>query len=144
LYEIFSYGEEPYSGMSNATALEEIQIGFRMQCPPNCPRQVGGVMLDCWNKDPSMRPRFDNVFLRLKNQQKYMYECMNQAPTIVKESWEVQRSDICFEQKLSVGKAGSIWKGMLHDTKPVAIQIVTRMHESGTYHSQGVLGSPKK
>ena len=126
LYEIMSYGQDPYSGMSNATALEEIQKGVCMECPPNCPRQVGKIMLDCWNSTPEMRPMFDNITLRLKNQHKYMSECTNFA---TKESWEVQRSDVYFEQKLSDGKTGAIWKGLLHETKPVAIQIVIEKDE---------------
>ena len=124
LHEIMSYGRDPYSGMSNLAALEAIQKGYRMECPPNCPRQVGGIMLECWTIDPDIRPRFDNISLRLKNQQKYMCEYTDNSSTIAKESWEVERSEVYFEQKLSEGKTGNIWKGLLHETKPVAIQVV--------------------
>ena len=124
LYEIMCYGQVPYPGMSNATALEEIQKGYRMECPPNCPRQVGALMLDCWNIVPSKRPLFDNITLRLINQYKCMSEGMDTLPATTKQPWEVGQSQVYFEQKLSEGKTGAIWKGLLHETKPVAIQVV--------------------
>ena len=119
LFEIMSYGRDPYSGMSNATVLEEIQNGYRMGCPPNCPKQIGNLMLDCWN-EPDLRPKFDNIALRLKTTHK---ECINESIYITREAWEVPRSDVIFEQKLTEGKSGDIWMGLLHGSKLVAIQI---------------------
>lgn len=123
LYEIMSGGKDPYSGMSNNTMLEEIQKGFRMESPPNCPRQVGGVMLDCWELVPEMRPKFDNITLRLKNQWKFMSECMNGGSSTDKEAWEVDRDELYLEKKISEGKTGVIWKGLLREKKAVAIHI---------------------
>ena len=126
LYEIMSYGRDPYSGMTNAAALEEIQKGSRMECPPNCPREVGNIMLDCWKEAPDMRPRFVTVTMRLKNQYKYMTECVENIPSTVKLSWEVKKSESHFKHKLRDGKDGEIWKGLFHETVPVAIQILSR------------------
>ena len=123
LYEIMSYGRDPYSGMSNATAFEEVQKGYRMDCPPNCPKQVGKVMLDCWN-EPDMRPEFDNITLRLQIILKDLCERINTSIGTTRASWEVPRSDVIFEQKLTEGKTGNIWKGLLKSSKPVAIQVV--------------------
>ena len=126
LYEIMSYGRDPYSGMMNADALQEIQKGFRMERPPNCPREVGNIMLDCWKEAPDMRPRFDTVIMRLKNQYRYMSECVEDVPSTVKQSWEVEKSELHLEHKLRDGEKGEIWKGLFRQTVPVAIQILSR------------------
>ena len=128
LYEIMSYGRDPYSGMTNAAALEEIQKGSRMECPPNCPREVGNIMLDCWKEAPDMRPRFVTVTMRLKNQYRYMRECVDDVPSTVKQSWEVEKSELHLEHKLRDGENGEIWKGLFRQTVPVAIQILSERH----------------
>ena len=37
LWEIFSLGVSPYSGLKNAEVLEYIANGYRLQKPTNCP-----------------------------------------------------------------------------------------------------------
>ena len=125
LYEIMSYGRDPYAGMSNQTALEEIQKGHHIECPPNSPRQIANLLLDCWAKIPDMRPKFDNITLRLRNLLKFMSECETDQSITPQKSCEIEVRDLVFEEKLTSGKSGDIWKGILKETKPVAIQIVT-------------------
>ena len=129
LYEILSYGRDPYSSMSNTTASIEIQRGHRMECPPNAPREVGSLLLDCWAKIPELRPKFDNVTLRLHTTLNFMSECNTDQTVTAAETWEVKETDMRFEEKLKSGKSGDIWKGVLKETKPVAIQISVKKDE---------------
>ena len=129
LYEIMSYGRDPYSGMSNSTASEEIANGCHVDCPPNSPRQVKSLLLDCLAEHQDARPKFDHITLRLRNALKFMAECESDEPAPAEGSLEVRRSDVFFEDKISSGKSGDIWKGVLKGTKAVAIQIVDEKDE---------------
>ena len=66
LYEIITYGRFPYPGMTNAEVLEKIQTGYRMACPPNCPKNLHDMMLECWRDDPSSRPTFETLQWQLE------------------------------------------------------------------------------
>ncbi|XP_032822199.1 tyrosine-protein kinase Src42A-like isoform X1 [Petromyzon marinus] len=58
LYEIVTYGKVPYAGMTNAEVLEELEHGYRMPCPTNCPRDFYSIMYNCWHKEEACRPSF--------------------------------------------------------------------------------------
>jgi len=62
LYEIMTYGIEPWFGMSNAEVKEGILKGQQMQCPEGCPSFMYQLMLKCWNIVPEERPTFKNLF----------------------------------------------------------------------------------
>ena len=66
LYEIVTYGRFPYPGMTNAEVLERIQTGYRMGCPPNCPKQLHDIMLDCWREESANRPTFETLQWQLE------------------------------------------------------------------------------
>ncbi|KAI1709089.1 protein tyrosine kinase domain-containing protein [Ditylenchus destructor] len=59
LYEIFTRGQVPYPGMHNREVIEQVEQGYRMPCPKNCPEQIyHEVMLKCWDKLSDRRPTF--------------------------------------------------------------------------------------
>ena len=66
LYEIITYGRFPYPGMTNAEVLEKIQTGYRMSCPPNSPKNLHDIMLECWRDDPNSRPTFETLQWQLE------------------------------------------------------------------------------
>ncbi len=47
--------------MSNAEATEKILSGYRMPPPPDCPPEIYELMLQCWQRDPSLRPSFKQL-----------------------------------------------------------------------------------
>ncbi|EDW66516.1 tyrosine-protein kinase Fer isoform X1 [Drosophila virilis] len=74
MWEIFSKGDTPYSGMSNSRARERIDTGYRMPTPENTPPEMYRLMLKCWAADVESRPHFDEIYnvvdaliLRLEN-----------------------------------------------------------------------------
>ncbi|XP_076655850.1 tyrosine-protein kinase Fer isoform X5 [Halictus rubicundus] len=62
MWEIFSKGGNPYSGMSNAQAREKIDAGYRMPAPDNTPDEIYRLMLRCWEYEPEKRPHFDHIY----------------------------------------------------------------------------------
>ncbi|KAL6437637.1 hypothetical protein ACFW04_004210 [Cataglyphis niger] len=62
MWEIFSKGGNPYSGMSNSQAREKIDAGYRMPAPDGTPEEIYRLMLRCWEYEPEKRPHFDQIF----------------------------------------------------------------------------------
>lgn len=62
IWEIFSKGGNPYSGMSNSQAREKIDAGYRMPAPNGTPDEMYRLMLRCWEYEPEKRPHFDQIY----------------------------------------------------------------------------------
>ncbi|XP_049304663.1 tyrosine-protein kinase Fer isoform X6 [Bactrocera dorsalis] len=62
MWEIFSKGDTPYSGMSNSRARERIDAGYRMPTPENTPPEMYRLMLKCWCAEAEARPHFDEIY----------------------------------------------------------------------------------
>lgn len=66
LWEVFSYGLQPYCGYSNQDVVEMIRGRQVLPCPDDCPAWVYALMIECWNEFPSRRPRFKDIHSRLR------------------------------------------------------------------------------
>ncbi|XP_029798540.1 tyrosine-protein kinase Fer [Suricata suricatta] len=58
LWETFSLGVCPYPGMTNQQAREQVERGYRMSAPQNCPEDIFKIMMKCWDYKPENRPKF--------------------------------------------------------------------------------------
>ncbi|XP_033726294.1 tyrosine-protein kinase Fer-like [Pecten maximus] len=67
MWEVFSGGQTPYSGMSNNQARERVDDGYRMPPPEGTPEPVYKLMLRIWEYDTSKRPHFAEVMKELTN-----------------------------------------------------------------------------
>uniref|UniRef100_A0A3Q3QX28 receptor protein-tyrosine kinase n=1 Tax=Monopterus albus TaxID=43700 RepID=A0A3Q3QX28_MONAL len=61
MWEVMSFGERPYWDMSNQDVINAIEQDYRLPPPPDCPTHLHQLMLDCWQKDRSVRPRFADL-----------------------------------------------------------------------------------
>ncbi|XP_041656783.1 ephrin type-B receptor 4a [Cheilinus undulatus] len=61
MWEVMSFGERPYWDMSNQDVINAIEQDYRLPPPPDCPTHLHQLMLDCWQKDRSSRPRFADL-----------------------------------------------------------------------------------
>ncbi|XP_017686632.1 PREDICTED: tyrosine-protein kinase Fgr isoform X2 [Lepidothrix coronata] len=59
LTELVTKGRVPYPGMNNREVLEQVERGYRMQCPGSCPSSLHEVMVQCWKREPEERPTFE-------------------------------------------------------------------------------------
>ncbi|XP_002747820.3 tyrosine-protein kinase Srms isoform X3 [Callithrix jacchus] len=65
LYEVFTYGQCPYEGMTNHETLQQITRGYRLPRPATCPAEVYVLMLECWRGSPEERPTFAMLWEKL-------------------------------------------------------------------------------
>ena len=61
LYELVTHGSIPYVGMNNTQVIEEVQRGYRIPQPSDCPDFVYETMQSCWKTDPDQRPTFEHL-----------------------------------------------------------------------------------
>uniref|UniRef100_A0A671Q518 Tyrosine-protein kinase n=1 Tax=Sinocyclocheilus anshuiensis TaxID=1608454 RepID=A0A671Q518_9TELE len=61
LWETFSRGVTPYTiphNMNNQQTRDEVERGYRMPAPNNCPGEIYALMCQCWQYEPRNRPSF--------------------------------------------------------------------------------------
>eukprot|EP00058_Branchiostoma_floridae_P001500 XP_002586988.1 hypothetical protein BRAFLDRAFT_241680 [Branchiostoma floridae] len=58
LYEICTLGGDPYPGVAGKDLKEQLQAGYRMRQPEDCPDAMYDLMLHCWQWKPTERPSF--------------------------------------------------------------------------------------
>ncbi|XP_057259392.1 tyrosine-protein kinase Lck isoform X3 [Pezoporus wallicus] len=59
LTEIVTYGRIPYPGMTNPEVIQNLERGYRMPQPDNCPQELYELMMQCWKEKPEERPTFE-------------------------------------------------------------------------------------
>ncbi|NWQ60748.1 LCK kinase, partial [Neopipo cinnamomea] len=59
LTEIVTHGRIPYPGMTNPEVIQNLERGYRMPQPDNCPAELYELMRQCWKESPEERPTFE-------------------------------------------------------------------------------------
>ncbi|XP_072715785.1 muscle, skeletal receptor tyrosine-protein kinase isoform X3 [Ciconia boyciana] len=78
LWEIFSYGMQPYYGMAHEEVIYYVRDGNILSCPDNCPLELYNLMRLCWSKLPADRPGFASIHRILER----MYERAVATPSV--------------------------------------------------------------
>lgn len=65
LWEVFSLGLMPYTGLPNRDVMHLVTGGGRLDAPPGCPVAIHVLMTDCWSPMPEKRPPFATLLDRL-------------------------------------------------------------------------------
>ena len=60
------FGVKPFQGVKNNDVIGRIENGERLPLPQACPPTLYSVMTLCWSYEPSKRPNFQDLKLRLK------------------------------------------------------------------------------
>ncbi|XP_030044091.1 high affinity nerve growth factor receptor [Microcaecilia unicolor] len=66
LWEIFTYGKQPWYQLSNAEAIECITQGRELERPRTCPSEVYDIMQGCWQREPQQRMNIKEVHSKLQ------------------------------------------------------------------------------
>ncbi|XP_030210731.1 neurotrophic tyrosine kinase, receptor, type 2b isoform X5 [Gadus morhua] len=67
LWEIFTYGKQPWYQLSNNEVIECITQGRVLQRPRTCPKEVYDLMLGCWQREPYMRLNIKEIHSLLQS-----------------------------------------------------------------------------
>ncbi|XP_071755323.1 tyrosine-protein kinase FRK [Centroberyx gerrardi] len=67
LYEIMTFGQMPYPAMTNLQVVQRVPAGYRMSCPPHCPKVMYEIMTDCWKENEQERPTFETLQWKLED-----------------------------------------------------------------------------
>ncbi|CAB1352149.1 unnamed protein product, partial [Coregonus sp. 'balchen'] len=67
LWEIFTYGKQPWYQLSNNEVIECITQGRVLQRPRSCPKEVYDLMLSCWQREPYMRLNIKEIHSLLQS-----------------------------------------------------------------------------
>ncbi|KAK3097533.1 hypothetical protein FSP39_010504 [Pinctada imbricata] len=67
LWEIFTYGRQPWYELSNHEVIHYVTNGRTLQCPENgvCPDDVSKIMQGCWKRQPHDRLSMKDIHYRL-------------------------------------------------------------------------------
>ncbi|XP_013878896.1 high affinity nerve growth factor receptor isoform X2 [Austrofundulus limnaeus] len=65
LWEIFTYGKQPWYQLSNSEAIECITQGRELERPRTCPKEVYQLMQGCWQREPQQRMVIKDIHSRL-------------------------------------------------------------------------------
>ncbi|XP_038161251.1 high affinity nerve growth factor receptor [Cyprinodon tularosa] len=65
LWEIFTYGKQPWYQLSNSEAIECITQGRELERPRTCPKEVYLLMQGCWQREPQQRMVIKDIHSRL-------------------------------------------------------------------------------
>jgi len=67
LWELYSFGTVPYTGMSNLEVIAYVKAGSRLSEPESCPPEIYFLMKRCWKREPQDRPTFKELSEILAN-----------------------------------------------------------------------------
>uniref|UniRef100_A0AAX7UMJ9 Tyrosine-protein kinase receptor n=1 Tax=Astatotilapia calliptera TaxID=8154 RepID=A0AAX7UMJ9_ASTCA len=73
LWEIFTYGKQPWFQLANNEVIECITQGRVLERPRLCPKEIYDIMLGCWQREPQQR-------LNIKDIQKMLFTLMKATP----------------------------------------------------------------
>ncbi|XP_040198330.1 NT-3 growth factor receptor isoform X10 [Rana temporaria] len=62
LWEIFTYGKQPWFQLSNAEVIECITQGRVLERPRVAPKEVYDIMLGCWQREPQLRLNIKEIY----------------------------------------------------------------------------------
>ncbi|XP_039950787.1 serine-rich adhesin for platelets [Bactrocera tryoni] len=70
LWEIYSFGRVPYPRIPLNDVVKHVEVGYKMEAPEGCPPEIYEMMRQAWDLNPSKRPTFSELkvkLLHLKN-----------------------------------------------------------------------------
>lgn len=117
LWEMFSYGFQPWAALTGHQILEAIDEPHyqRLEAPECCPKEYYALMLKCWQHDPAKRPKFNEIYTMLPDMKP------EQLKTVIGHG-EAKKDHLMYRQNdiitvLDKPTNTTYWKGVLNSGK---------------------------
>ncbi|XP_014782314.1 BDNF/NT-3 growth factors receptor [Octopus bimaculoides] len=88
LWEIFSYGKQPYFGHSNEEVVTFINSGITLEKPEWCPPTIYNIMSGCWKQDPRDRLTLKTIYKHLIDYSHSLIRNVHIQPSV---DWDSER-----------------------------------------------------
>ncbi|XP_037305384.2 protein tyrosine kinase 2 beta, b [Pungitius pungitius] len=98
MWEIMSCGQQPFFWLENRDVINQLEQGIRLPKPDNCPPALYSLMTRCWSYDPSERPTFTELVVKISDVHK-----MEKEQEVERER-DRARSTKIFDPKFSVNE----------------------------------------
>lgn len=117
LWELFSYGFQPWAALNGQLILEAIDEPNyqRLEAPECCPREYYNLMLKCWQHDPLKRPKFSEIYAMLPDMKPEQLKTILEYNEPVKNHLVYRQSEIICVLDKSTNSP--YWKGVLNSGK---------------------------
>uniref|UniRef100_A0AAX7TZY8 receptor protein-tyrosine kinase n=1 Tax=Astatotilapia calliptera TaxID=8154 RepID=A0AAX7TZY8_ASTCA len=108
MWEVMSYGERPYWEMSNQDVIKAVEESYRLPGPMDCPEALYHLMMDCWQRERSNRPKFDEIvclldkFIRNPSSLKKLVNSSHRVSNLLVEHASVEGN--CSTRSQTVGE----------------------------------------
>lgn len=117
MWEIFSFGLQPYYGFSNQEVIEVVRSRQILPCPEDCPTRMYGLMVECWHEMPGRRPSFREIHARLRS---WKTEIMMQNP-----HWSLSQSHSAHSSGTQSSQSGPSHQGSTGPSNTTAMTGLT-------------------
>ena len=71
LWEMYSYGKQPYDGLTGQETVKMIEEGKRLPRPDRAELDIYQTMEWCWEYKPADRPTFQDLFDKFSDNPEY-------------------------------------------------------------------------
>ncbi|XP_031622638.1 activated Cdc42 kinase-like [Contarinia nasturtii] len=117
LWEMFSYGFQPWAALTGHQILEAIDEPHyqRLEQPECCPKEYYTLMLKCWQHDPAKRPKFAEIHTILPDMKPEQLKTVIAYGEAKKEHLMYRQNDII--TVLDKPNNTTYWKGVLNSGK---------------------------
>jgi len=129
LWEVVSWGERPYPGLSPTAVVELVKEGFRMCRPAQCPLPLYTTMWSCWQVEASERPGWGELVTALQEL------CSDTLPGVYLQLPALQ---VVTPPSSPGSSASSVFESSAGGGPPAALpsQITRRFSEESGYQSK--------
>ncbi|CAD5115475.1 DgyrCDS4445 [Dimorphilus gyrociliatus] len=116
LWEMFSYGDQPWPGFTRQQVIDELDGGKRLPCSELCTKEYYALILQCWEEDTFKRSTFSNLFQWLPQLKPEQVQAISDfSNTIVPKGYlPYRKRDIItvIEKRPNIGAEEGLWRGV--------------------------------
>ncbi|CAL1536448.1 unnamed protein product [Lymnaea stagnalis] len=122
LWEMFTYGFQPWAGLNGQQILEAIDEPNcqYLEQPDLCTNEMYNLMKECWQHDPDARPSFASLLLRLPQLRPTQVKALKDTTNPAQGYMSLKSGDIIVvidKSPPNTFPPGLVWRGVLSNGK---------------------------